>query len=411
MPAEAPAPLSGLRVIDAATMVMVPSAAVVMADFGADVIKVEPLQGDLNRAGHLIPGMPTLDLDYCFFLDNRSKRSIALDLKSARGREVLHRLVRSADVFFTNTRARALERLGLDWETLRALNPRLIYAHGTGYGDRGTEANKPGFDAVCYWSRSGLEHTMFPIEGWLGSIPYGAGDHPTGMGLLSAVLLALYRRERTGEGCRVTTSLLASGAWSNATVIQARLLGATFHAKRPRENPLNFASVYYLSRDRRPFKFTIIDHDAGWPKLCAAAGLSELIGQQRFASKPARALVTGELVALFDRAFAEHDLDHWRRRFEEHDVPFSPLATFDDIVEDEQMIANDVFVEVEDERLGRVRTVSSPIALDGVEKTPPSRAPRLGEHGREILAEAGFRADEIEALIAESVVGTAADPA
>jgi crotonobetainyl-CoA:carnitine CoA-transferase CaiB-like acyl-CoA transferase len=188
-------------------------------------------------------------------------------------------------------------------------------------------------------------------------------------------------------------------------VIQARLLGATFHPKRPRENPLNFASVYYLSRDQRPFKFTIIDHDVGWPKLCRAAGLAELIEQPRFATKPARALVTGELVALFDRAFAQHDLDDWRRRFEEHDVPFSPLATYDDVVEDEQMIANEVFVEVEDERLGRVRTVASPIALDGVEKPPPTRAPRLGEHGREILAAAGFARAEIEALIEQGVVG------
>jgi crotonobetainyl-CoA:carnitine CoA-transferase CaiB-like acyl-CoA transferase len=396
-------------VIDAATMVMVPSAAVVMADFGADVIKVEPLQGDLNRVGHLIPGMPTHDLDYCFFQDNRNKRSIALDLKSSRGREVMHRLVKGADVFFTNTRARALAKLGLDWETLRALNPRLVYAHGTGYGDRGSEANKPGFDAVCYWSRSGLENTMFPVEGWLGPIPYGSGDHPTGMTLLAAVLMALYRRERTGEGCRVTTSLLANGAWSNAIVIQARLLGATFHPKRPRENPLNFAAVYYLPRDQRPFKFTIIDHDAGWPRLCHAAGLPELVDQPRYATKAARGEVTGELVAIFDRAFAARDLDEWRRRFEEHDVPFSVLATYDDIVEDEQMIANDVFVEVDDARCGRVRTVDSPIAIDGVAKTPPRRAPRLGEHGREILAEAGFAGDEIASLVAQGVVRSAHD--
>jgi formyl-CoA transferase len=223
------------------------------------------------------------------------------------------------------------------------------------------------------------------------------------MALLAAVLIALYRRERTGEGCRVTTSLLASGAWSNATVIQARLLGATIHPKRPRENPHNFASVYYLSADRRPFKFTIIDHDVGWPKLCRAAGLSELIDDPRYATKAARAAVTGELVALFDRAFAEAELDHWRRRFEAHDVPFSILATYDDVVEDEQMACNDVFVEVDDERVGRVRTVNTPIALDGVPKDPPRRAPRLGEHTRQILTELGLGEDEVESLIADGV--------
>ncbi|HUP23158.1 MAG TPA: CoA transferase [Thermoanaerobaculia bacterium] len=398
------APLSGLRVIDAATMVMVPSAAVVMADFGADVIKVEPPQGDLNRVGHLIPGMPTLDFEYCFFQDNRNKRSLALDLRHPRGRDAMHRLVRDADVFFTNTRARALERLGLDWETLRTINPRLIYAHGTGYGDLGQEANKPGYDAVCYWSRSGLENTMFPVEGWLGPIPYGSGDHPTGMALLAAVMIALYRRDRTGEGCRVTTSLLASGAWSNATVIQARLLGATFHPKRPRHDPLNFAAVYYLSADQRPFKFTIIDHDAGWPKLCRAAGLTELIDDPRYATKVARAQVNGELVAHLDGSFAAHDLDHWRHRFEAHDVPFSILSTYDDIVEDEQMVENDVFVEIEDERRGRVRTVNTPIALDGCAKETPRRAPRLGEHSRDVLTEAGFTAEDIASMVAEGVV-------
>ena len=403
-------PLSGLRVVDAATMVMVPAAALVMADYGAEVIKVEALRGDANRFGHLIPGMPEHERDYCFFQDNRNKKSLALDLKHPEGRALFYRLIETSDVFFTNLRARALEALRIDYPSLRARNRRLIYAHGTGYGDAGPEARKPGYDAVCYWSRSGLENSMFPLEGWLGPIPYGSGDHPSGMTLFAAVMMALWRRERTGEGSRVTTSLIANGAWSNATVIQARLLDATFHERRPRERPLNFASVYYLARDKRPFKFTIIEHQKKWPALCRCIGREDLVDHPRYATVAARAQVTDELVSVFDRQFAEHPLEHWKARFEDHDVPFSVLSNYDDVVADEQMQANGVFVEVDDERLGRVRSVNNPIVLEHDPPVPPQRAPYVGEHTREILAALGEPEERIDDLLRRGVVGDSACP-
>ncbi|HVS64211.1 MAG TPA: CoA transferase [Thermoanaerobaculia bacterium] len=397
--------LSGLRVIDAATMVMVPSAALVMADYGAEVIKVEALSGDANRFGHLIPGMPDHQRDYCFFQDNRNKKSLAIDLKHPDGLALFYRLVETADVFFTNLRARALDALRIDYASLRERNGRLIYAHGTGYGDAGPEACKPGYDAVCYWSRSGLEHSMFPLDGWLGPIPYGSGDHPSGMSLFAAVMMALYRRERTGEGSRVSTSLIANGAWSNATVIQARLLDATFHERRPRERPLNFAAVYYVAGCGRKFKFTIIEHQKKWPALCRCIGREDLIDHPRYATVEARARVTGELVSLFDRQFAERPLDDWKGRFEESDVPFSILSDYDDVASDEQMRANGVFVEIEDELLGRVRSVNSPLVLEHDPPVRPRRAPHVGEHTREILAALGEPEESIEDLIRRGVVG------
>ncbi|HVS13193.1 MAG TPA: CoA transferase [Thermoanaerobaculia bacterium] len=397
--------LSGLRVIDAATMVMVPAAALVMADYGAEVIKLEPLGGDANRLGHLIPGMPDHQRDYCFFQDNRNKKSLAVDLKHPDGLALVHRLVATADVFLTNLRSRALASLRIDWPTLRALNPRLVYAHGTGYGDCGPEAHKPGYDAVCYWSRSALELTMFPLDGWLGPIPYGSGDHPSGMTLFAAVMMALWRRERTGEGSRVSTSLLANGAWSNATVIQARLLGARFHERRPRERPLNFAAVYYKGSDDRPFKFTIIEHQRKWPALCRCIGREDLIDHPRYATVEARAQVTDELVSLFDRQFAEHPLEVWKARFDEHDVPFSVLASYDDVIADMQMAANGVFVEMEDEELGAVRSVNNPIALEQGGTVVPRRAPRIGEHSRDILAALGESEERIDDLVRRGVVG------
>jgi len=399
--------LSGIRVIEAASMVMVPSVGAVLADYGAQVIKIEPIEGDLNRRGHRIPGMPIHDAEYCFLPDNRGKRSLSIDLKKPEAREILRRLVAGADVFLTNHRPKSLEGLGLTWPELRAINPRLVYAHGTGFGDVGEEIDKPGFDSVCYWSRSGMEANLFPLEGWLGPLGYGTGDHPTGMALLSAVLMALLARERTGRGTRVSCSLLASGAWSNAVLIQAKLLGAQFLERKPREEARSFTSVYYRAGDRRLFKMAIVDTQRDWPKVCKAIGRPELANDPRYATLADR-VKDGrmrELIQICDQVFATEPMETWQRRLAECDVPHSVVATLDDVIADRQMAANGVFVEIEDPLLGRMRTVDSPMKIDDYPKEPRSGAPRLGEHTREILAEAGFDANEIDSWIGSRVVG------
>src|SRR6185503_14962897 len=196
---QEPSLLAGIRVLEAASMVMVPSVGAALADYGAEVIKLEPIEGDLNRRGHQIPGLPVHDYEYCFLPDNRGKRSLSIDLKAPEARGILHRLVEGSDVFLTNHRPKSLQGLGLGWPELQAINPRLVYAHGTGFGDAGDEINKPGYDSICYWSRSGMEASLFPTDGWLGPLGYGTGDHPAGMALLSSVLLALFARERSGR--------------------------------------------------------------------------------------------------------------------------------------------------------------------------------------------------------------------
>src|SRR4029078_12301826 len=172
--------LSGICVVEAASMVMVPSVGAALADYGAQVIKVEPLEGDLNRRGAKTPGTPLHDHEYCFLADNRNKRSLSIDLKAPESREILRRLVERADIFLTNHRPKSLDGLGLGWPALQAINPRLIYAHGTGFGEGGEEIDKPGFDSVCYWSRSGMEASLFPLDGWLRPLGYGTGRHPHG---------------------------------------------------------------------------------------------------------------------------------------------------------------------------------------------------------------------------------------
>jgi crotonobetainyl-CoA:carnitine CoA-transferase CaiB-like acyl-CoA transferase len=242
-----PAPnslLGDLRVIELATMVFAPSACVVLAEFGAEVIKIEePVNGDLNRGYHMLPGMPASDLAYTFEVDNRNKKSVALDLKTAAGRAALLTLLESADVFVTNLRPQALKRLQLDYDSLHEVSPRLIYAHASGYGEEGEEQDKPGYDTICYWSRSAIEAHVFPYEGWLNQFPFGAGDHPSGMTLFAAIMTALYRRQQSGVGCKVSSSLLANGTWANATMLQAQLSNAEFQEKRPRSNAWTFTTI------------------------------------------------------------------------------------------------------------------------------------------------------------------------
>ena len=396
--------LEGIRVVEAATMIMVPSVGAIMAEFGAEVIKVESLDGDLNRRGHLIPGMPDHDYEYCFLADNRNKKSLALDLKSSEGKEIFYRLVETADVFLTNYRPQALERLEIDYQDLEHRNPRLVYAHGTGFGDDGRESDRPGFDAVCYYSRSGLEATMFPLEGWLGPLGYGTGDHPSGMSLFGAVMLALFARQKTGEGCRVTTSLIANGAWSNAVLLQAKLCDATFHERMPREQARNFTGIYYRSADDRIFKMAIVNVEQGWPRVCRALGRPDMIDDLRYATIEARDQCMPEIIAIFDDIFVRHDMDHWQRALEEHDVPFSAVSTYDEVVSDEQLAVNRVFVEVDDPELGRVRTTNSPISVGGHPKVEPLPAPRLGEHSRDVLAGLNLDHQHIEDLFAQGIV-------
>jgi formyl-CoA transferase len=399
-------PLEGIRVVEAATMLLVPSTAVALADFGAEVIKIEaPGAPDPHRVMHEIPGLPQSEIPYSFLLDNRNKKSLALDLKTEGGREILHELIRRADVFLTNFRPQAVAKLRLRYEDLSPLNPRLVYAQATGFGERGQEATKPAYDMVTYWSRSGLEASMFPIEGWLGPIPSGTGDHPSAMSLFGAIMAGLYTRERTGRGLKVSTSLLANGVWTNGTLIQAKLCGARFHDKRPREEALYFAGVYYRSGDGRIFKMTIANIEKSWAPLCRAVGQAEWIDDPRFATNEARTRHTAELISLLDRIFAEKDMEHWQSALEANDIPHSVLSTYDEVVDDPQLASNDVFAELDHPQFGRMRTINTPVCLEGTEKVRPEAAPSLGQHSDEILAELGFSELEIGDFVRRGVVG------
>ncbi len=388
--------------IDCASYIAAPAAATVLSDFGADVIKLEPPDGDPNRKLVLAGGAPPPPSNYAWDLSSRNKRSLALDLKSIAGQQVLLRLVGQADVFLTNLPFPVRESLAIGHERLLAHNPRLVYASMTAYGESGPESTKSGFDVTAYWARSGLmdmvraDHTAPPTR----PVP-AMGDQPSAMALFGAIATALYRRERTGLGGLVSSSLMANGLWSNGVQVQAHLDGVVYPPRQPRERAPNALSNIYRCGDERWLSMVILNELRQWPPLLQALGLPELQHDARFADSAARTAHHAELIALFDARFAQHGLAHWRAQLDSAQITFGVVGQLSDLRGDEQMRASGALVPFA-HRTGL--TVASPIELAGVAKRSPGPAPELGEHSRALLREAGYDDGEIARMIEAGVV-------
>jgi crotonobetainyl-CoA:carnitine CoA-transferase CaiB-like acyl-CoA transferase len=393
---------SGLKVVDLASFIAGPSAAVILSDFGADVVKVEPPTGDLWRTGHKIPPQPQAKDAYPFHLANRNKRGITLDLKSPSARPVLERLVKWADVLIVNTPHPARKRLKLEYDDVARWNPRLIYADVTGFGEKGPDAELPGFDITAYWARSGLL-SMTRDVGTPPTWPVaGSGDNATAVGLYSAIVTALYHRERTGKGSYVTTSLLAEGVWSASVFIQAALCEANFFGLHDRKNPANAALNVYQASDGTWFVLVVTPD-----KLAAVAkaiGREDLLTDPRF-SEPAKLMQNmPQLVKILDEVFGSQPMTHWYEVFGGAHVTFGAVRGPQEVIKDPQLRINDIVVPLEGAGGKLTSTISSPIQVGGVTKVPAMRAPEIGEHNEEILHELGFGADEIEGLHASGAV-------
>jgi crotonobetainyl-CoA:carnitine CoA-transferase CaiB-like acyl-CoA transferase len=395
--------LAGIKVIDAANFIAGPVSTTVMADFGADVIKVEPPTGDIYRVRGA--GYPASAYNYPWIVDNRSKRSVAIDLRTQDGQALLHRLVRDADVFVTNAPIESRARLGVRYEDLASLNARLIYASITAYGETGEEASKPGFDSIALWARTGLMDLVRssadvpPAR----SLP-GMGDHPTGMSLFAAIMTGLYHRERTGRGTMVSTSLMANGLWMNAIPVQGILCGTRTDVRPPREESVTALANLYRCRDGRWFMLTITGDERHWPAFAKGIGREDLTTDARFAETQSRRTNARALTLILDAHFATKDWAAWYPILEKTGVAFGVVATLDDIPHDEQMRASGALVPIEDPRAGAAYTVSSPLQVAGQEKIPATFAPEIGEHTVEILKSAGVADAEIERLLATGVI-------
>jgi formyl-CoA transferase len=379
----------GLKVLDCASFIAAPAAGTVLSDFGAEVIKIEPPgSGDPYRNLPNLPGYPASPHNFAWLLESRNKRSLALDLSRPEGQAVLYRLVAEADVFITNFPPGVRARLGVTYAQLAPLNDRLIYASFTGYGEKGAEADKPGFDSNAYWARSGL---MDLVRADTDATPArsvaGMGDHPCAMALYGAIVTALYKRERTGKGSHVSSNLMANGIWANGVLAQAKLCGAKFGERRPREHALNAVTNHYKCRDGRWIILSLLSEERQWPALARCLGREDFITDPRFATKPDRHARSLELIRIFDEIFAGKDLAEWRKILDGNGLVFGVVGILDDIPNDSQMLENEVLVPFEGDTM---LTVNSPIWIDGSRKTQPRRPPGIGEHSDEILRQAGY---------------------
>ena len=401
MEGEAPseALLAGITVIDAATFLAGPGASTILADFGANVIKIEPPGGDGYRA--LVGAYP---VPYHWLLTSRNKRSLVMDLSKDAGQKLMHELVSRADVFTTNFLGRQLQKFQLGYETLRAINPRLIYAHISGYGLEGPDGERRAFDVAGWWARSGLmEFIREP-----GQIPQpmspGMGDHCTATALYGCIMSGLYRRERTGEGSFVSTSLVANGVWANGMALQGVIAGnnvGTYRQAKGWPNPLTDC---YECADGEYIVLAVINTAREYPELLRAVNREAWLESGPFSS-PADAMADRQAfrVALLE-AFAEFDYPTISARLDAAGVTHGRVQPMADILTDEQLRANDVIVETGDDGEGYKLTVNSPINVHETPKRAPTRAPEVGANTLEVLGELGFEADYLQALSADGVI-------
>ena len=394
---EAPLPLAGLRVLDISSFIAAPAAAVVLGDWGADVIKVEGPDGDPNRRiMHDSSNYPKGEVNYPWHMDSRNKRSIALDLKKPDARAALDRLIAISDVLICNFPPLVRDRLKLGYDDVKRVNPKLVYASLTGYGESGPDRDRPGFDATAYFARSGLLDAQ-RYEGGPPGVPVPAqGDRATAMALVSSILMGLMQRMKTGEGSWVGTSLLGNGLWSCGVVAQAALVGAYLPHRPPPDRPRSALGNIYHTSDDRWLQLTIVREDKMWPGVCATIGRPELEKDPRFATVADRRKRSPELATILSEAFAQKDYEHWRQTMASHGITFGVISRPQDVPDDQQAVASGAVVETAIPEMPR--TLANPIRLGFAEQQVARPAPALGQHSDEILAEAGLSPDEIAGL-------------
>jgi crotonobetainyl-CoA:carnitine CoA-transferase CaiB-like acyl-CoA transferase len=381
-------PMEGVKVVELGVWVAGPAAGGILADWGADVIKIEPPTGDPARMFGRMLGIDD-GVSPPFEMDNRGKRSIVLDLTTDGGRAAAFELLSGADVFLTNVRPAALRRTGLDFETVAARNPRLVYGLITGYGERGPDADRAAYDVAAFWARAGLAHLLTrPGE----TPPFqrgGMGDHTAGMTLAAAVCAALVARTRTGTGQLVSTSLYRQGAYTVSFDLNTFLMTGHSIAIGQRETMGNPCMNNYTAGDGRRFWIVGLQGDRHWPALCRAVGRSEWLTDPRFDTGRSRAANAVVLIGELDEIFAGKSLDDWAKVFAgEPDFFWSPINSIEDVVADDQFHAAGGVVYVPDGDAG-APMVATPADFHGTPWQPRSAAPKLGEHTDEILAELG----------------------
>lgn len=389
--------LEGLRVVELATYIAAPGAAGIMADWGADVIKVESPEGDpMRRFFDTIASQQ--DANPVFELDNRGKRAVVLDIRSDAGREAMKALVATADVFLTNVRPGALARAGLDHEALRSLNPRLIYCSLTGYGLEGPDADKAGMDVAAFWSRAGVGSITAPKGAEPFPIRTGMGDHVTSLATVSAILAAVFERQTTGVGRLVETSLLRTGVYAIGSDMAIQLRFGKLASTRGRREAIQPLANFFKTRDGRWICLLPRQGATDWARIAQAAGQPELVDDPRFASAKSRRENTAALVDLLDAAFGAMDYEDVAAALDEGDLTWAPYQTPRELIGDPQAEAAGCFVDTPDGAGGTFKAPASPARFPGAQDGPRGPAPKLGADTAAVFRELGWAEDRIAIL-------------
>jgi len=395
-------PLDGVRVVELGVWVAGPAAGGLLAEWGADVVKIEPPDGDPARGfARMIGG--DLPFNPPFEMDNRSKRSIVVDLRTPRGIELAHQLVAGADAFVTNIRLDALERLGLDPDSLRERHPSLVYGIITGFGLAGEERDRAAYDIGAFWARSGIAGLLTAPGGQPPFQRGGMGDHGAGMTLAAGICAALVARSRTGEGQLVHTSLLRHGMYTISFDLNVALRFGVPLAVAERASMTNPAINCYRDADGRWFWLIGLEGERHWPDLCRAVDRPEWIDDERFATADARRAHIRELIGALDEVFATRTRAEWGEALDREDMWWAPVQTTDEVLADPQAWAGGGFVDVPDAD-GAVTMVNTPVDYGGTPAAPRSLPPALGEHTDEILTELGLDAAALAELRASGTV-------
>jgi crotonobetainyl-CoA:carnitine CoA-transferase CaiB-like acyl-CoA transferase len=380
----------GVRVVELAQFVFVPAATAVLADLGAEVIHVEAVSGDPYRTLAINDGRQTASANLSMEQNNRGKKSVAIDLKAAEGRELFLKLIETADVFLTSVRPAALARLNISLDVIRERNPRIIYAHGNGLGFKGEEADRPGYDASCFWARGGFAHALTPA----GQVPIrpraALGDHAGAMNIAFGIAAALFNRERTGEPSSLEVSLLSSAMWIlSADVCISQAVPEEVYNRAMSER-LYAQKRAYRTRDGRYIQLMFLDPERYWPELCRRVERPQLTLDPRFATASSRDEHGADLIAELDTAFAEKTLAEWRAIFRGWDAPWEVAQSIAEVANDPQAVANGYLFDVTVSDGTQVAVVAGPVSFNGsAVPVSPRCSPQLGEHSDAILSEIG----------------------
>ncbi|MEN8190536.1 MAG: CoA transferase [Thermodesulfobacteriota bacterium] len=400
--------LEGLKVVEVGGAFAMPLAGMLMGSWGAEVIHIEPpKRGDLQR--HLLAaGMAGWakphDVNYIWEHVDRNKKSLTVNLGSEEGQKIIYELIKDADVFLNNLRPYEMDKFNLGYSTLQEINPKIVYANLTGYGQKGDQRNLGGFDTVAFWARSGVMDLMREENGAPNISRPAYGDSLTSQSLLAGVMAALFIRERSGKGQEVEVSLFNSAIFALGTDITGCLITGDDSVRPSRKTMGNPIRNIYPTSDNRWIMLGMTSSQPYWPTFCEVVGHEELIDDERFASHEVRAENSAELVTLIEQIFRGKSYEQWVELLSETKLIWSPVKTPLEVSEDEQAIANDYFVDWDHPTYGKISVLNNPVKLSDVPAENRCKAPDLGEHTDQILEELGYSREDIERLREEGII-------